>query len=146
MSQQKDNMALIERVLKREDNLYDAQDVMQNVEAFFKTQVSVFDAAVKFDQDLRNDLDYIKKDEAANQALNQVRMITMIPSGGKYDYKRIPELNGLFVKFVETVYGADTLDENLKFIADVLGGKGQPKNVIRNYYSGILQVLSKSRD
>ena len=31
---------------------------MQNVEAFFRTQVSVFDAAVKFDQDLRNDLDY----------------------------------------------------------------------------------------
>lgn len=41
---------------------------------------------------------------------------------------------GLFVKFVKTVYGADTLDENLKFIADALGGKGQPKDVIRNYF------------
>ena len=39
-----------------------------------------------------------------------------------------------FVKFVETVYGADTLDENLKFIADALGGKGQPKDVIRSYF------------
>jgi len=36
--------------------------------------------------------------------------------------------------FVKTVYGADTLDENLKFIADALGGKGQPKDVIRNYF------------
>ena len=39
-----------------------------------------------------------------------------------------------FVKFVRIVYGADTLDENLKFIADALGGKGQPKDVIRNYF------------
>lgn len=44
------------------------------------------------------------------------------------------DIVGLFVEFVKTVYGADTLDENLKFIADALGGKGQPKNVIRNYF------------
>ena len=39
-----------------------------------------------------------------------------------------------FVKFIEVVYGKDTLDENLKFIADALGGKGQPREVIRNYF------------
>ena len=44
------------------------------------------------------------------------------------------DIVGLFVKFVKTVYGADTLDENLKFIADALGDKGQPKDVIRNYF------------
>lgn len=44
------------------------------------------------------------------------------------------DIVGLFVKFVKTVYGADTLDENLKFIADALGGKGAPKEVIRNYF------------
>lgn len=44
------------------------------------------------------------------------------------------DIVGLFVKFVKTVYEADTLDENLKFIADALGGKGQPKDVIRNYF------------
>ena len=44
------------------------------------------------------------------------------------------DIVGLFVKFVKTVYGADTLEENLKFIADALGGKGQPKDIIRNYF------------
>ena len=44
------------------------------------------------------------------------------------------DIAGLFVEFVKTVYGAETLDENLKFIADALGGKGQPKDVIRNYF------------
>jgi hypothetical protein len=44
------------------------------------------------------------------------------------------DIVGRFVKFVETVYGSETLEENLKFIADALGGKGQPKDVIRNYF------------
>lgn len=44
------------------------------------------------------------------------------------------DIVGRFVKFVEVVYGKDTLQENLKFIADALGGKGQPKDVIRNYF------------
>ena len=44
------------------------------------------------------------------------------------------DIVGLFVEFVKTVYGEETLDENLKFIADALGGKGQPKDVIRNYF------------
>ena len=44
------------------------------------------------------------------------------------------DMIGRFVKFIETVYGSDTLEENLKFIADALGGKGQPSEVIRNYF------------
>ena len=44
------------------------------------------------------------------------------------------DIVGRFVEFVKTVYGEESLDENLKFIADVLGGKGQPKDVIRNYF------------
>ena len=44
------------------------------------------------------------------------------------------DIVGRFVKFVEVVYGKETLQENLRFIADALGGKGQPKDVIRNYF------------
>ena len=44
------------------------------------------------------------------------------------------DIVGRFVEFVKTVYGEESLDENLKFIADALGGKGQPKDVIRNYF------------
>lgn len=44
------------------------------------------------------------------------------------------DITGRFVKFIETVYGKETLDENLRFIADALGGSGQPKEVIRNYF------------
>ena len=44
------------------------------------------------------------------------------------------DMTGRFIKWVETVYGSETLEENLKFIADALGGKGQPKEVIRKYF------------
>ena len=40
----------------------------------------------------------------------------------------------LFVNFIETVYGHDTLEENLKFIADALGKKGSPREAIRSYF------------
>ena len=40
-----------------------------------------------------------------------------------------------FVEFVKTVYGVDTLEENLDFIANVLGNKGDTsREVIRNYF------------
>lgn len=44
------------------------------------------------------------------------------------------DLTGKFVDFVRVVYGEDTLEENLKFIADALGGKGTPREVIRSYF------------
>ena len=39
-----------------------------------------------------------------------------------------------FIEFVSVVYGTENLHENIKFIADALGGKGQPKDVIRKYF------------
>ena len=39
-----------------------------------------------------------------------------------------------FVEFVKCVYGEDTLEENLQFIVDALGGKGNPREVLRNYF------------
>lgn len=44
------------------------------------------------------------------------------------------DITGRFIKWVGVVYGAETLEENLKFIADALGGKGTPREVIRNYF------------
>lgn len=104
LSQQKDNLALIQRVIDREDALYDMHDAMQDVEEFFKTRVALFDAAVKYERDLRVDFDYLSKDENADKALKQIRVITIIPTSGKFQYDRIPELNGLMAE-VKTAHG-----------------------------------------
>lgn len=45
------------------------------------------------------------------------------------------DIVGRFVEFVRVVYGKDTLEENLKFIADALGNKGNTsREIIRNYF------------
>ena len=105
LSQQKDNTALIQRVIDRENTLYDMRDELQEVEEFFKTRVTLFDAAVQYERDLAVDRDYIAKDEEAYQALNRIRLITMMPTGGKFQYDRIPELNDLMAK-VKASHGA----------------------------------------
>ena len=40
-----------------------------------------------------------------------------------------------FAEFVKAVYGEETLEENLEFIANTLGNKGDsPRDIIRNYF------------
>ncbi len=39
-----------------------------------------------------------------------------------------------FIEFVEVVYGKESLEENLSFIAIALGGNGEPKDIIRSYF------------
>lgn len=99
LSQSKDNIALIDRVLTQEDSLFENKEKMQRVEGFFRNQVQVFDDAVQLERDLHNELDYLSKEEEANKALNQIRLITMTDHG--FDYRKIPDLNGL----IATVHG-----------------------------------------
>lgn len=45
------------------------------------------------------------------------------------------DIVGRFVEFIRVVYGDDTLEDNLDFIADALGNKGKTsREVIRNYF------------
>lgn len=45
------------------------------------------------------------------------------------------DIVGRFIRFVEVVYGKDTLEENLAFIANALGGSGSARDIIRNYFN-----------
>ncbi len=95
LSQQRDNEALINRLLAKEDALDEAKEDIQPLEDFFSTQVDTFDRAVDFLAEKRNDLYHIEKAEEAHQALNTIRLICLIPANGRYNYRRIPELNSL---------------------------------------------------
>lgn len=50
------------------------------------------------------------------------------------DYYFDDDIVGKFVEFVRKVYGEETLEQNLRFVADALGGKGTSREVIRNYF------------
>lgn len=103
LMQQKDNLALIDVILKKENDLLDNKDDMQNVESFFKTQVSIFDSALKMEADLKNELDYLSREEEANTALNQIRLLTIINTD-KFNYTKIPQLT-LLMKTVNEGHG-----------------------------------------
>ena len=157
LSQQKDNIALVERLVDDEDKLFDSKEDLQPVEGFFKTQVSVFDAAVKLESDMKDDLSYLQKDEEANNALNQIRLITVVTGGNSRVYKRIPELNGLMDKVRA---GHNTLleakrDELLEIVRQCLEeirtsavGEGDFRHILSstdNYYSQMKEKIQTTK-
>lgn len=103
LSQTKDNIALIDKLCSRANDLLDNKDDIQNVESFFKNQVVVFDAATQFEADLRNDIDYISESEEANKALNRIRAIVKVNQSAANIYRSIPELNGL-ISIVKNIH------------------------------------------
>ena len=44
------------------------------------------------------------------------------------------DIVGRFVSFISIAFGAETLEENLRYIADALGGKGSSREIIRSYF------------
>ena len=116
LSQRNDNIALIDRMLKEENNLFDSKEDMQGVESFFKSQVQVFDEAVQLEQNLRNELDYFANEAEVTGALNQIRLITQVD--GKFKYNQISGLKEHIAKVSE---GHDRLlAEKRKEILDTL--------------------------
>lgn len=44
------------------------------------------------------------------------------------------DIVGRFVEFIRAAYGPETLEQNLQFIADALGGRGTARQIIRTYF------------
>ena len=44
------------------------------------------------------------------------------------------DIVGLFVSFVETVFGKENLETNLNYISNALGGKSSSREVLRSYF------------
>ncbi len=147
LSQKKDNIALVSRLNEKADALADSKEQMQRVENFFQNQVTIFDAAVRMEANLRNELDYLSKEPEADEALNQIRMICTSAATGKFPYTKIPELNTLMVRVQE---GHDRLldlkrKELLEYVRQCLeaihtAASGNPEvrdisNTADNFYS-----------
>ncbi len=98
LSQKKDNTALISRLVKAEDDLLDSKEDMQPIEGFFANQVGLFDEAVALEEKLRDELDYIRRDEETHEALNGVRKIVMGEVDKPILFSHIPKLNQLMGK------------------------------------------------
>lgn len=76
---------------------------------------------------------YIKTEDGTKQCTYNPDRDNIIPITDEEYFS--DDIVGRFFEFVETVYGKDTLEENLDFIAQALGNKGNSsREVIRNYF------------
>lgn len=101
LGQQADNIALINFIVRKQDDLLDSKEHLQRVDEFFKKQRPIFDAAVTLLADLKYDADYLHEDADATAALASIQDICSIQPEQKFNYQRIPELNGLMTTVKE---------------------------------------------
>ncbi len=80
-----------------------------------------------------------KQEKAAEEPLDLYTAETFLPDRDNIipitdDEYFADDIVARFVKFIETVYGKYTLEENLNYIASALGGSGSAREVIRSYF------------
>lgn len=104
LSQRRDNVALLSRLVQKQDDLLDSMEDMEGVELFFKSQRSVYDEARRQMESISKERDYFATDADAQEVFRQISAILAMPK----PYDRIGELPELIGK-VKAAY-SDLLD------------------------------------
>lgn len=130
LSQRKDNVALLKRMVQRQDDLLDSAEDMEGVEMFFKAQRTVFDDARKRLAGILKEKDYFAADA---DTLNVISTMSTILAMQK-PYSRIGELPEL-VRKVKTAYDS-LLDMKREEVAEN----------IRRCMQDVHQLAGEARD
>ena len=130
LSQKKDNVALLKRMVQKQDALLDSAEDMEDVEMFFQAQRPAFDDAVRRLAAIRREQDYFATDEETKTVLHRMEEILSMEK----PYGRIGELPELLAKLKEA-YGK--LLEQKK--ADV-------REIIRQCLEDVHQLAAEARD
>ena len=94
LSQRKDNVALLKRMVQKQDDLLDSAEDMEGVEMFFKAQRTVFDDAKKRLASILKEKDYFATDIDTLNVINTMSTILAMTK----PYSRIGELPELVQK------------------------------------------------
>ena len=103
LSQSKDSVALLNRLIAKQDDLRDSIEDMEAVETFFNPksqQKVIFDAARSLEKDLQNERDYFAADTDTNGKISEIKTILAMPK----PYGRIKDLPEL-MQAVRNAYG-----------------------------------------
>lgn len=130
LSQRKDNVALLNRMVQKQDDLLDSAEDMEGVELFFKSQRTVFDEAVKQMNRVSRERDYFATDPDTQEVFRTISGILAMPK----PYNRIGELPELIGK-VKAAYQS-LLD--LK--------KDEVAETIRQCMQDVHQLAGEARD
>ena len=130
LSQRKDNVALLKRMVQRQDDLLDSAEDMEGVEMFFKAQRTVFDDAKKRLAGILKERDYFAADADTLNVISTMSTILAMPK----PYSRIGELPEL-VRKVKTAYDS-LLDMKREEVAEN----------IRRCMQDVHQLAGEARD
>lgn len=130
LSQRKDNVALLNRMVQKQDDLLDSSEDMEGVELFFKSQRTVFDEAVKQMNRVSRERDYFATDPDTQEVFRTISTILAMPK----PYNRIGELPELIGK-VKAAYQS-LLDLKKEEVAET----------IRQCMQDVHQLAGEARD
>jgi hypothetical protein len=132
LAQKRDNVALLTRLVQKQDDLRDRTEDMEGVEIFFKSQRTIFDVARKLQNDLSDERDYFVADSDLNAKLNEIAAIL----GSAKPYGRIKDLPGL-IQDIKTAYGVlldrkkdearDIIIQYMGEIHTIVGDRGEAR-------------------
>jgi len=103
LSQSKDNVALLNRLIVKQDDLRDCTEDMEAVETFFNQksqQRVIFDSARTVQKDLQNERDYFATDTDTHEKIAEISSILAMQK----PYAKIKELPEL-MQTIKTAYG-----------------------------------------
>jgi hypothetical protein len=100
LSQKNDNVALLKRLLAKQDDLLDVTDDMEEIETFFKSQRTIFDAARVLQRKLHDEKDYFVTDTDTSSKINEVSTILEMDK----PYSKIKDLSDL-MQSIKNAYG-----------------------------------------
>ena len=100
LSQKNDNVALLKRLIAKQDDLFDATDDMEEIETFFKSQRTIFDSARVLQKSLQDERDYFVTDSDTTSKISEVSAIL----GMARPYARIKDLSDL-MQSIKNAYG-----------------------------------------
>ena len=130
LSQRKDNVALLNRMVQKQDDLLDSSEDMEGVELFFKSQRTVFDEAVKQMNRVSRERDYFATDPDTQEVFRTISAILAMPK----PYNRIGELPELIGK-VKAAYQS-LLDLKKEEVAET----------VRQCMQDVHQLAGEARD
>lgn len=93
LSQKGNNVALIKRLLAKQDDLRDTSKNMIKIEEFFNTQRPIFDSARVLQRSLQDERSYFASDPVIDGKINELTQIL----GMQKPYERIKELSELML-------------------------------------------------
>lgn len=115
LSQRKDNVALLTRMVQSQDDLLDSVEDLEGIELFFKSQRIVYDNARQLMDRVSKECDYFAVDAETQEVFHAISSILAMPK----PYDRIGELPELIAKVNQAYNGLldmkkDEVAENIR--------------------------------